>query len=357
MGGAASKTPKVELNFLLMGKTGNGKSTLGNCILGCKNFEVSASVTSHTRDVKCGYSTFQNYSLKVVDGPGLEDTQLEKVADTQKAITVINQALCLCSDGLDAVIFVFKFGNRFTKEEVSAIETLKSIFGEDYFKHAIVVLTGSVDFKDLMEQENFRGTFHDWCMQQTGEFKKLYIDTQKRFLFYNSFERNKNKQIAQREQLTTLAHDLKSRHGRYTAECFRLAAIERERLIQEHNATILKEDIQREVGILFSKIQEYIQTTNAENMTEIKEAIQTVKEEIAKEDKGKDVLADLTKVVSNVEINLDDKDKLLVHAKELDETRTAEKYWKLSVEVVTKLSGLKKIFSTMATGIRHLLKK
>ena len=51
--------------LLVIGKTGNGKSSVGNIILGSRHFEVGCSMTSTTVKPASGVATFDGMKVKV----------------------------------------------------------------------------------------------------------------------------------------------------------------------------------------------------------------------------------------------------------------------------------------------------
>lgn len=128
---------KGEIRFVVVGKTGNGKSAACNSIARRQQlFKQTASTTSTTK--KCQFETisFNGRSLLVVDTPGLYDTEL-KQEDTLKEI---GKVMAITSPGFHAFVIVVSVG-RFTAEEKDTVDLLAEKFGPELYERSVILFT------------------------------------------------------------------------------------------------------------------------------------------------------------------------------------------------------------------------
>jgi len=123
-------------NIVLIGETGNGKSSLGNFILGSSDFEVSDYFNSCTKD------TIQKISkldpeIGVVDTPGLQDSNGEDKQNYDKMLQIFKEIKYL-----HFIIVVLNFQNpRFTSSIQHMLKFLCNVFPKNFGFHVGIVFT------------------------------------------------------------------------------------------------------------------------------------------------------------------------------------------------------------------------
>lgn len=132
-----------RLRVALIGKTGCGKSSLGNTLLGTNRFLAIPAGESVTTTCDEGRGKLPSgQKIRVVDTPGILDTKKRDVAEE------VTKSIGYLSPGPHAFIIVLQ-PNRATDEEKRVITELAELFGDNRFlKHTILVMVRRNEIRD-----------------------------------------------------------------------------------------------------------------------------------------------------------------------------------------------------------------
>ena len=135
--------------LLLIGSTGNGKSTFGNFLLDSVQLQESDSAEQtfktatcnlpETRHVtKCSrvvnYSECQKLDLTVIDTPGLSEMGMEQMLQIAEELQVI--------DLVRACVIVVKFENKIDTQYKQTLKHYRDLFPSLFERNIVVVMTG-----------------------------------------------------------------------------------------------------------------------------------------------------------------------------------------------------------------------
>jgi len=165
------KLAKADVVICLVGTTGSGKSATANLISRSSGFREGDDPKSVTR-----ISSYQDFNYKdkiwrIIDTPGLQDTELSAKEITRRIKKFANFA----PQGVDAFFVVWRAsGGRFSDTHQKSIDILKHACGNAVLHHAAIVYTDIASITSVKASPSHQ-TFAAWIKDKCLEVDKLKL--------------------------------------------------------------------------------------------------------------------------------------------------------------------------------------
>lgn len=301
----------ADVQLLLIGRTGQGRSATGNSILKRNVFRSCPASTSLTLNIECGLSEINGRWIKVVDGPGVSYTKMNKQKADKLLMSSMEYAIGANYHGYDAFILVVKFGEKYTAKMNTSLDLLRKIFGQEFIKDFVIL---AITCGDLFKQQNegSRKSIEKWCDENPGSFRDLVNECQRRVVLFDNKTRDQNQRDEQVNKLLKIAANLSSKAGRYTCTNFHHASDGRPILVAEAQIDVIQKGIMNEATQILKEIDdvqsdEDLQTTD--QLQPLQTRAQQLSAKVASQENGTCVWNEISAYVALLQRYVDDRIK------------------------------------------------
>ncbi|KAI2644021.1 GTPase IMAP family member 8 [Labeo rohita] len=173
--------PKMCLQLVMLGRTGAGKSSTGNTILGRQAFSLMKCYKSVSRDIAAEVGDVCGFTVIVYDTRGLSG------AEREEELGQYEQVLQKCGSGLFVFLLVLQ-GDRFTQEDQKIVEKFEELLKEKHIENTWILFTRG----DKLDEE---GKTINEVIHETEFLKKLTQKYEGRFHVFNNMTKGQSDQV------------------------------------------------------------------------------------------------------------------------------------------------------------------
>ncbi|XP_016306904.1 GTPase IMAP family member 7-like isoform X1 [Sinocyclocheilus anshuiensis] len=205
----ARESSNIDLRIVLLGKTGSGKSSAGNTIIGDFVFKSGMSSKSITSHCQRHLTTVEDRIISVIDTPGMFDTYMSE----EQLKAEIAKCVYMSAPGPHVFLLVMRLDARYTNEEKNTVKWIQENFGEEATRYTIILFTRG---------DQLKGQTLDDYISENNDLKALVNERGDRYHLFNNEDMKNRSQVT--ELLEKIEKMVKENGGQhYTNETYRKA--------------------------------------------------------------------------------------------------------------------------------------